>query len=119
MKPNNTYKDTFYQKKFNKYELINLLYEKLLSNFKIIENSIMDNNIELKLKYINNSIDILNELINSLNFKEGDIAYYLYGIYNDLNRRLILVNSNNDINNLDIVKNNIKELYQLWKEETK
>ena len=111
------YENNFNTKTYNRFELITLLYEKLLKNMGQIENSIKINNIEKKLKFINNSIDIINELVNSLDFKEGDISYYLYGIYNDLNRRFVNINANNDLNELKIVKNTIKIMYKTWQEE--
>ena len=111
------YESNFNSKNYNKFELITLLYEKLLKNMGQIEKSITINDIERKLKFINNSIDIINELTNSLDFKQGDVAYYLYGIYNDLNRRFVIVNANNDLNELKIVKNTIKIMYKTWQEE--
>ena len=111
------YENNFNSKTYNKFELITLLYEKLLKNIGQIEKSITTNDIETKLKFINNSIDIINELINSLDFNQGDVAYYLYGIYNDLNRRFTNVNAKNDLEELKIIKNVIRTLYEIWKEE--
>ena len=101
----------------NKFEIITLMYEKLIKNFLEIENAIKSKNILIKIKKINNSIDLINELTNSLDFQQGNIAYYLYGIYNDLNRRLVKVNAENNLEELAIVKNVINEMLKQWKEE--
>ena len=101
----------------DKFEIITLMYEKLIKNFLEIEKAIKTDDILIKIKKINNSIDIINELINSLDFQQGDIAHYLYGIYNDLNRRLLKVNAENNLKELEIVKNVINEMFKQWQKE--
>jgi len=103
----------------NPAKLILMLYEGALRFSYFSKKAIKEDNVENKVKYINKTIDIFLELINSLDFeKGGQIAYYLNGLYAYQIELLTKANSENKIEYIDQVINVIKELIEAWKEET-
>lgn len=103
----------------NPAKLILMLYEGALRFANFAKKSIKENDIEKKVKYINKTIDIFAELINSLDFeKGGQIAYYLNGLYAYQIELLTKANAENNIEYIDQVIHVIKELIEAWKEET-
>lgn len=101
------------------YKLILILYEGALRFANFAKKAINDENIEKKVKYINKTIAIFEELINSLDFeKGGEIAYYLNGLYAYQMELLTKANAQNNTEYIDQVIHVIKELMQAWKEET-
>ena len=103
----------------NPYKLVLMLYEGALRFSNFAKKAIKDNNVEDKVKYINKTINIFIELINSLDFeKGGQIAYYLNGLYDYQIKLLVKANAENNTEYIDQVIKVIKELIEAWKEET-
>ncbi|MDD5201699.1 MAG: flagellar export chaperone FliS, partial [Sulfurimonas sp.] len=80
--------------------------------------AIKDGNIEKKTYWINRSISIITELIAILDFKYGDITFYLEGLYNYQIRSLVHVNIEDDIQRLDEVSKVFKGLSDAWRDVT-
>ena len=95
-----------------------MLYEGVLRFTSQAKRAIEDGNIEKRTYWINRTSAIFAELIHSLNYEGGTIAYYLRGLYTQQLRLLTEANLHNDIQRLDEVLNVTKELLQAWKEET-
>jgi len=103
----------------NPHKLILMLYEGALRFSNFAKKAIKEKDIENKVKYINKTINIFIELINSLDFeKGGQIAYYLNGLYDYQIKLLVKANAENNPEYIDQVINVIKELIAAWKEET-
>ncbi len=103
----------------NPAKLILMLYEGALRFSNFAKKAIKENDVEKKVKYINKTIDIFIELINSLDFeKGGQIAYYLNGLYAYQIELLTKANAENKIEYIEQVIHVIKELIEAWKEET-
>ncbi len=103
----------------NPAKLILMLYEGALRFANFAKKAIKENDIEKKVKYINKTVDIFVELINSLDFeKGGQIAYYLNGLYAYQIELLTKANAENNTEYIDQVIHVIKELIEAWKEET-
>ncbi len=101
------------------YKLILILYEGALRFANFAKKAIKENDIEKKAKYINKTIAIFEELINSLDFeKGGQIAYYLNGLYAYQMELLTKANAENNAEYIDQVIHVIKELIEAWREET-
>jgi flagellar protein FliS len=94
------------------------MYEGVLRFNAQAKKSIKDNNIEKKTYWINRSIAVIAELINSLDFSHGDVAAYLNGLYNYQIKLLSEANLQNDIEKIDEVTNVFKGLLEAWREET-
>jgi flagellar protein FliS len=75
-------------------------------------------NIEKRVYWINRSVAIFTELINSLNYDGGNIAHYLSGLYTQQIKLLSEANIQNDTKKLDEVINVTKSLLLVWNEET-
>jgi len=99
------------------YLLILKLYEGLLKNQGFIKRSIESGNIESKFNYINKNVDIFEELRAVLDFKGGDIAHYLDGLYVYQIQLLFEAGIDDDITKVEQVTNVIKGLIEAWKEE--
>jgi len=100
----------------NPTKLILMLYEGILRFSHFAKKYIEKNDIENKTKYINKTIDIFIELINSLNFKKGgEIAYYLNGLYDYQIKLLIKANIENNPKYIEEVIHVVKELIKAWK----
>ena len=100
-------------------KLIEMLYEGILRfNVQAIR-AINDNNIEKRTYWINRSMAIFVELIQTLDMKEGDIALYLNGLYNHQLQMLMQANINSDIDSIDKVNNVVKGLLEAWRETTR
>lgn len=99
-------------------KLIKMLYEGVLRFASQAKKAIEDKNIEKRTYWINRTSAIFAELINSLNYDGGQIAYYLRGLYTHQLRLLSQANMNNDTTKIDEVINVARELLQAWKDET-
>ena len=99
-------------------KLIKMLYEGILKFTAQAKQSIELQNIEKKVYWINRSIAIFNELLNSLNYDGGNIAHYLSGLYTHQIKLLSEANLQNDTKKLDEVINVTKSLLLVWNEET-
>lgn len=99
-------------------KLIKMLYEGVLRFASQAKKAVEDKNIEKRTYWINRTSAIFAELIHSLNYDGGQIAFYLRGLYTQQLRLLTEANKNNDAAKLDEVINVARELLQAWKEET-
>jgi len=99
-------------------KLIQMMYEGILRFNMQAKRSIADGDIERRTYWINRSNAILMELINILDYKHGDIAHYLSGLYTYQLRLLLEANIYNDSTKLDEVSQVFKGLLEAWKEST-
>lgn len=99
-------------------KLIKMLYEGILKFSSQAKRSIELDDIEKKAYWINRSVAIFAELINSLNYDGGNIAHYLSGLYTQQIKLLSEANIHNDTSKLDEVINVTKSLLVAWNEET-
>ena len=100
-------------------KLIEMLYEGTLRfNMQAIR-SINNNDIEKRTYWINRSMAIFIELIQTLDFSHGDISHYLNGLYNYQIKLLMEANIENDIEKIEEVNSVIKGLLEAWRETTK
>jgi len=112
----NTYKEQSVVSE-DPYILILKLYEGLLKNQGFIKRAIETGKIEEKFNFINKNVDIFEELRAVLDFKGGDIAHYLDGLYVYQIQLLFEAGIDNDTNKVQQVTTVIKGLIEAWKEE--
>ena len=100
----------------SKERLIEMLYEGILRfNFQA-KKAIEQKDYERKSYWINRSVDIFIELINSLNYDGGEVAQYLNGLYTYQIQLLTTANAKNSLKDLDIVNKVVKGLLEAWRE---
>lgn len=99
-------------------KLIKMLYEGILKFTSQAKKSIELKDIEKRVYWINRSVAIFTELLNSLNYDGGNIAHYLSGLYTHQIKLLSEANLQNDTKKLDEVINVTKSLLLVWNEET-
>ena len=100
-------------------KLIEMLYEGTLRfNMQAIR-SIKSDDIEKRTYWINRSMAIFIELIQTLDFSHGDISHYLNGLYNYQIKLLMEANIENDTAKIEEVNSVIKGLLEAWRETTK
>jgi flagellar protein FliS len=97
-------------------KLIEMLYEGVLRFNVQAKKAINDGNIEKKVYWINRSIAIITELINTLDKSQGDVANYLDGLYQYQISLLVEANIKDDTSKIDIVNNVFKGLIEGWRE---
>lgn len=100
------------------YKLIEMLYEGILRFNTQAKKAIRDGDIEKRTYWINRSSAIFTELINTLDFTEGDIAHYLNGLYAYQLQLLSLAGSEQNGDRLDEVNQVVKGLLEGWREST-
>ena len=98
-------------------KLIEMLYEGILRFNIQAKESIEKNDIEKRVYWINRTASIFSELINALDFKHGEIATYLDGLYRYQLQRLSEANIKNDPKILDEVNGVVRGLLEAWREE--
>ena len=69
-------------------KLIQMMYEGVLRFNMQAKRSINDADIERRTYWINRSNAVISELINILDYSQGDVAHYLAGLYQ---RQLVLL----------------------------
>ncbi|MFK5937007.1 MAG: flagellar export chaperone FliS [Sulfurimonas sp.] len=100
-------------------KLITMLYEGVLRFNAQTKKAIKDGDIEKKAYWINRSIAVITELINTLDMKqEGDTPMYLAGLYNYEIQLLLKASLNNEVKYIDEVNNVFKSLLEAWRETT-
>lgn len=99
-------------------KLIKMLYEGILRFASQARKAIEDQDIEKRTYWINRTSAIFAELIHSLNYDGGQIAYYLRGLYTYQLQLLSEANLKNDTTKLDQVINVARGLLEAWKDET-
>lgn len=98
------------------YKLIEMLYEGILRFNTQAKYAIRDADIEKRTYWINRSSAIFTELINTLDFTQGDIAHYLNGLYTYQLQLLSLAGSEQNSERLDEVNQVVKGLLEGWRE---
>ncbi|ADR33399.1 flagellar protein FliS [Sulfuricurvum kujiense DSM 16994] len=99
-------------------KLIQMMYEGILRFNMQAKRSIIDHDIEKKTYWINRSNAVISELINILDYNQGDISHYLSGLYTYQLRLLVEANIYNDSTKIDEVSQVFKGLLDAWKEST-
>lgn len=97
-------------------KLVQMMYEGILRFNMQAKRSINEGDIERRTYWINRSNAVLSELINILDFNQGDVAHYLAGLYNYQIRLLSEANLYNSSEKLDEVTRVVKALLDAWKE---
>ncbi|NOX14547.1 MAG: flagellar export chaperone FliS [Epsilonproteobacteria bacterium] len=99
-------------------KLIEMLYEGILRFASLAKRAIEKKDVEKKSYWINRTVAIFAELINSLDYNEGDVSHYLTGLYLHQVKTLSVANMQNDTKQIDQVIHVTKELLSAWREET-
>ena len=99
-------------------KLIAMMYEGILRFNVQAKRAINDNDIEKRAYWINRSCAVFAELINCLDFSQGEIAGYLNGLYGYQLQQLAEASMDNDASKLDAVNLVVKGLLEAWKEST-
>jgi flagellar secretion chaperone FliS len=97
-------------------KLIQMMYEGILRFNMQAKRSINEEDIERRTYWINRSNAVFAELINVLDYSQGDVSHYLAGLYHYQLRLLIEANIQNDSEKLDEVNRVIKGLLEAWRE---
>ncbi len=100
------------------YKLVEMLYEGVWRFNTQAKRAINDNDIERRTYWINRSSSIFIELINSLDFTQGDVSHYLNGLYSYQLQLLVEAGLHNDTGKLDEINNVVKGLLEGWRETT-
>jgi flagellar protein FliS len=80
--------------------------------------AIKDKDIEKRTYWINRSVAVITELINTLDMSQGQVSQYLEGLYSYEITLLTSANIKNDADKLDEVSNVFKSLLEAWRETT-
>jgi flagellar protein FliS len=99
-------------------KLIEMLYEGVLRFNAQAKKAVRDGIIDKRVYWINRSIAIITELITVVDKSEGEVSYYLEGLYNYQVHLLSEANIYNDVEKLDEVSNVFKGLLEAWREAT-
>jgi flagellar protein FliS len=100
-------------------KLIEMLYEGTLRfNMQAIR-SIENQDIEKRTYWINRSMAIFIELIQSLDYSHGDVSHYLNGLYNHQLKLLMKANVDNNMEAIKEVNTVVKGLLEAWRETTR
>ena len=99
-------------------KLIEMLYEGVLRFNAQAKKAMKDEMIDKRVYWINRSIAVITELITIVDKSEGEISYYLEGLYNYQLHMLSEANIHNDTEKLDEVSNVFKSLIEAWRETT-
>jgi len=97
-------------------KLIQMMYEGILRFNMQAKRSMNDQDIERRTYWINRSNAVITELINILDYNQGEISHYLSGLYTYQLRLLTEANLHNDCSKLDEVNQVFKGLLDAWKE---
>ncbi len=99
-------------------KLIQMMYEGILRFNMQAKRSINENDIERRTYWINRANAVISELINILDYNQGEVSHYLSGLYTYQLRLLVEANMYNDATKLDQVNQVFKGLLEAWKEST-
>ena len=97
-------------------KLIEMLYEGILRFIFRARKSMQEKDVEKKVYFINRANAIFVELLNSLDYSQGEVAHYLSGLYARQIQLLSQANISNEERNLDEVTNVVKQLLEAWKD---
>lgn len=100
-------------------KLVEMLYEGILRFNMQAKRAITIEDIEKRTYWINRSIAVLTELLNTLDMAAGgEISLYLQGLYTFQLQTLSQANGENSIEKIDQVNKVIKGLLEAWREST-
>ena len=100
-------------------KLVLMLYEGVLRFSSQAKKSIEVDDVEKKVYWINRTIDIFAELINSLDYEHGgDVAHYLNGLYCHQIYILTQANLDDTTEHIDTVIKVTRGLIEAWKDVT-
>ncbi|WP_114325246.1 flagellar export chaperone FliS [Candidatus Colwellia aromaticivorans] len=86
------------------YQLVAMLFQKLLGNIATAKGAISQNNFEKKGTELSNAIAIISVLESSLDFEEGgEISENLASLYKFCSEQLLIASSDNNTEKLDEV----------------
>jgi flagellar protein FliS len=118
----NAYTQTKVATAYNPVELVIMLYDGAIEfldkaaaaiNMKDPVRDVSLNGV--KIKYIEKSLAIIEELLNSLNIEVGgEIALNLQNLYLYMMRELVLANAENDVDKVKHVIGLLRELREAW-----
>lgn len=98
-------------------EMVPLLYEHLVVNLRRAEEQIAEGDIEGKCASIQKALDILHELLASLDFEDGgEIASRLASLYSYFIRELGEIGNTLDRERLAKVLEMVNTLYESWRD---
>lgn len=97
-------------------KLIQMMYEGILRFNMQAKRSINEDDIERRTYWINRSNAVFGELINILDYSQGDVAHYLSGLYHYQLRLLVEANIHNNFEKLDEINRVMKGLLEAWRE---
>ena len=96
-------------------QLVVMCYDGMLRFSRKAYEAIEKNDIEGRVKYINKTLAIIDELQNSLDFvRGGEVARNLDRVYDYLNNEFMKVSMRNDLKTLDHLETLIRELRGAW-----
>lgn len=96
-------------------QLVVMCYDGMLRFLRKARHGIENNNIEDKVKFINKTIAIVDELQNSLDFvRGGEVARNLDRVYDYFNHNLMRIGMDNDVALLDHLLKLIEDLRGAW-----
>jgi flagellar protein FliS len=111
----NAYTQTKVTTAYNPVELIVMLYDGAIEFLDKADTAINMKENQIKIKYIDKSLAIIEELLNSLNLEVGgEIALNLQNLYLHMMRELVLANAKNDGNRVKHVIGLLRELREAW-----
>lgn len=86
------------------YQLVAMLFQKLLGNIATAKGAISQKNFEKKGTELSNAIAIIGVLEGSLDFKQGgEVSENLASLYQFCSEQLLVASTNNDAEKLDEV----------------
>ncbi|MDX2369460.1 MAG: flagellar export chaperone FliS [Colwellia sp.] len=86
------------------YQLVAMLFQKLLDNIATAKGAISQNNLSKKGTEISNAIAIIGVLEGSLDFEQGgEVSENLASLYKYCSEQLLVASTNNDIEKLEEV----------------
>ncbi|MFY9398161.1 MAG: flagellar export chaperone FliS [Desulfomonilia bacterium] len=94
--------------------LILMCYDGAIDFLKRARKAFQDNDPQARARNLGKAQNILWELINSLNFDAGEIAYNLESLYNYMVRRIIDADMHSDIEAIDEVIKHLQTLRGSW-----
>jgi flagellar secretion chaperone FliS len=99
----------------NPMELVIMLYDGAIEFLEKAAKAIVMKEVPIKIKYIDKTMNIIQELLNSLNMEIGeDIAVNLEELYGYMMRELFFANVKNDEQKISQVIDLLKELRSAW-----
>lgn len=99
----------------DRVRIVIMLYDGIIRFNGLAQKAIGERNVEARTKFINRSIDIINELQNSLNMEEGgEVARNLSRLYDFSLSQLMEANIRNNPALIDSVTRVIKEVKAGW-----